>query len=95
MEDVICKKCGLVNDYSVKIKLPHHYAYCNGCSAFIKFVQHESPKFYFGKHKGTLISECTDVGYMEWAIGAGVVKGNIKAAIIHRLEMLERGKNNG
>jgi hypothetical protein len=94
MEDVTCKKCGLINDYSVKIKPPHHYAYCNGCESFIKFIPHDTPKFYFGKHKGTLISECTDVGYMEWVIGAGVVKGNIKTAILDRLDVLIK-KNGG
>ena len=88
MENIICKKCGLVNDYRVEFRGGHKCAWCNGCGSFLKNIAHKEPQFYFGKYKGLLISECTDVWYMEWAIKSGVVKGNIRQAIYDRLEIL-------
>ena len=38
--DVICQRCGTVNDYEVVLTPPPHYAkaICKGCDSFIKFL---------------------------------------------------------
>lgn len=95
MEEIVCKNCGLVNDYRFEFRSGHKCAWCNGCGKYIKNIAHSTPRFYFGKYKDVLISECTDIPYMQWIIGANVAKGNIKAAIIERVAFLEKGVNNG
>lgn len=88
MEAVICKKCGLVDDYSTEIKNGHKVATCNGCKSFIKNIPHQPPKFYIGKYKGQLISECTDKSYLQWFILNTNPKANIKEACIKKIAEL-------
>lgn len=69
MEDVICKKCGLVNDYEIIVKSGQQTAWCNGCSGYLKNIPYEAEaKMYFGKYAQAKISEINDLGYLEWAI---------------------------
>jgi hypothetical protein len=65
-EEIICKSCGVINDYTITIVGAHHKAVCNGCGKYIKFVHYAPPTFYIGKYKGTKVSECSDKEYMEW-----------------------------
>ena len=66
------QNCGLVNDYKVIVndnkQVKHYTAYCNGCDKYIKHIAYDEPKFYFGKHKGVLIKDCTDKQYIVWAL---------------------------
>jgi uncharacterized protein (DUF3820 family) len=78
MENVTCKKCGLIDDYSVTEKSGHKMAYCNGCNSFIKNIAHQPPYFYFGKYKGTRIDECWDIDYLGWCMKNNVLKGRHK-----------------
>lgn len=74
MEDVVCDKCGLVNDYNTNEKefkdgTIHREAVCNGCDTHIKFLpQLDKPKTYipFGKYKGKHTYQIDDVDYMRW-----------------------------
>lgn len=65
--DVICTKCGSVNDYTTRQNGPHTTAYCNTCTAYIKNIPSAKPTFYVGKFKGTAIEEVNDLGYLIWA----------------------------
>jgi hypothetical protein len=66
MQDVVCKNCGSVNDYTIVKKANNNCAYCNGCEKFIKNISYSVPKFYFGKYKGVAVSEVTDISYLNW-----------------------------
>jgi len=68
-KEVICKNCGLIDDFSITVKGNNHMAFCNGCRKFIKNVAYESPKLYIGQYKGKLVSEIKDKHYLEWYIG--------------------------
>jgi hypothetical protein len=94
MENITCKKCGLIDDYSITEKAGHKMAYCNGCYSFIKNIAHQPPLFYFGKHKGTRIDECWDINYLEWCIKNNVLKGFHKEVCQKRFLHLCNLENN-
>ena len=116
MEELVCKKCGLVNEYTVKPNGKHIEARCGGCNAHIKFLkqnkttfaklpsgrmsyqefkhnQAEKPEktpardfkmeFPFGKYKGDIISQCTDMGYLTWLI---LNLENLKGKVLFEIE---------
>lgn len=67
--EVICLKCGLVNDYNIIIKGDQVTAWCNGCTKFIKNIPYKQPTIYFGKYKDRLISSLIskeEVQYLYW-----------------------------
>lgn len=88
MDDVICRKCGLVNDFMIKENGSHKTAFCNGCGAYIKHLAYQEPQFFFGKYKGTKISECDDKGYLEWVLENTRQSERYKTAIQERIEKL-------
>lgn len=68
MEDIICKQCGSVNDYTVERKANNDVATCQ-CGAFIKNIPYQAPALYFGKHKGKAIKDYQtpdEVNYLHW-----------------------------
>ena len=83
--DIICKKCGSVNDYKTELKNSQNVAHCNGCGKFIKNIPYQKPKMYFGKYKDKFISDITDINYLDWVLRQNIVKGNNKQAIIDQL----------
>jgi hypothetical protein len=89
MENIVCKKCGAENDFSAELKGIHNVATCNKCNSFIKNIPYSQPKFYFGKYKDNLISECTDLNYLQWFLENTKPKANIKVATISRIETLK------
>jgi hypothetical protein len=82
---VICNKCGLVDNYRTELKNGQKVAHCNGCNSFIKNIPYQPAKFYFGKYKDTLISDCNDLQYCEWFLGNTNPKANIKLAVINKI----------
>jgi hypothetical protein len=76
MEDIICKRCGLVNDYyTVQVKM-HIKAMCNECNKYIKFIpQEQEVKLWFGKYKyrtiKSMVSE-EELNYLEWIKNGGI-----------------------
>lgn len=66
MEQLVCRKCGLIDSYTTEQKQNNLVAHCS-CGAFIKNIPTDPPKFYFGKYKGLEIERIDDVGYLEWA----------------------------
>jgi hypothetical protein len=83
--ELICKKCGSIDDYEIRNAGPHHTAYCNGCGAYIKHVAVNEPQFYFGKYKGELVSEITDKQYLEWCLGAVKLSKVMQDAVMERI----------
>jgi hypothetical protein len=37
-KDIICQRCGSINDYRTVVSGPHIKAICNGCDRYIKFI---------------------------------------------------------
>lgn len=67
--ELVCKKCGLVNDYRTEQKAHNKTAWCNGCDSFIKNIQYSDKQImYFGKYKGLEISSINEVSYLEWMV---------------------------
>ena len=91
-KDVVCQHCGLINDFRTIMKNGQKTAWCRGCDSFIKNIPYAPPMFYFGKYKGTKISECTDIQYLYWGLKKGLFKGGIKTAVEQRVEELDGGE---
>lgn len=68
MNDIICKQCGSIDDYSVERKANNNVATCNGCGRFIKNIPYSEPALYFGKFKGKPIKdfEGKEIEYLYW-----------------------------
>lgn len=88
MSDIICQRCGSVNDYREEIKGPHKTAICNGCDRYIKHLSQGNPTvLYFGKYKGRELSSLTsdeEKRYLEWLSGTNI-KAGLKEAIVNHL----------
>jgi hypothetical protein len=72
-EEIVCKRCGLMNDYRVEVSGPHQKAICNGCDQYIKFLPQIKGEFadhsimWFGKHKNKMLGDIpTD--YFRWCL---------------------------
>jgi len=90
MEDIICKNCGSVNDYTTEHSGPHLKAVCS-CGAFIKFLPQEQPKIWFGKYVRTPIKDIIDLSYLNWLVDNRIVKSSrINKAIESRIVELRR-----
>jgi hypothetical protein len=90
--EVICKRCGLVDDYRTEVAGPHIKAICNGCGRYIKFLSQgkQLTALPFGKYKGREIESMTqqqEVQYLYWIL-ANVAKLNqsLKDTITNHLK---------
>ena len=55
----------------------HHVkASCASCGRFIKFLPHDSLRFYFGRYRGLTIVEIArnDLSYLEWCLSENVLR---------------------
>lgn len=91
--NVICPKCGLINDYTITEKSGQQVCRCNGCNFFLG----NKPKEYygtsnmimpFGKYANIPIKEIEDVRYLEWLIENTKLSGVLHASIIDRINIL-------
>jgi len=91
MEEIICKNCGLINDYTSKQNGPHIEARCNGCGKHIKFLpQSTEPVIYFGKYSQSRICDITDLNYLEWLISkCTTLKPKLKEAAKKQIDKLK------
>ena len=89
MENVICNKCGLINDYRIEIKANNHTAWCNGCGSYIKNIGYSKPALFFGKYAGREIESMTtkdELQYLQWLIrNAKNLSEKIRIAITSHL----------
>lgn len=88
MKDIICKKCGVINNYRVEENATHKTAYCVDCGAYIKHLPRGDPEFYFGKYKGAKISDCKDKSYLLWVLENTKQSENYREAIISQINEL-------
>lgn len=68
MEDIVCKSCGTINEYTVERKANNDVATCKACGHFIKNIPYQKPMFYFGKYAGKPIEEFSgkEIEYLYW-----------------------------
>jgi len=87
--DVFCSYCKSEEIRTERISLAnggHHIkASCTPCGRFIKFLPHDLPRFYFGKHKGKNVTEVAsnDPSYLDWCLSENVIRnGRLKDAVM-------------
>lgn len=90
--NVVCPKCGLINEYRTEPAGVHTKAICNGCNSYIKFLpQGNPPTIHFGKYSGieisTMVSE-EEIKYLHWMLGENKFKGKLKTDIESHLMSL-------
>lgn len=71
--EIICQRCGSVNDYRTEMKAHNLVAYCNGCGNYIKNIPYAKPRMPWGKFKDEII-ELMDtpekIRYLHWLRGS-------------------------
>lgn len=95
-ENVICKKCGSENDYSIKEKSKQRVCRCNVCNNFLGCKPHELEikndfshvVIPFGQYKGEKINGLKD-SYLWWVYENVKIKGTLAAAIKQKLLIVE------
>lgn len=89
MEEIVCKNCGLVDDYSTEMKSGQNVATCNGCGNYIKNLpQGNPPQIYIGKYKGQFLHDITDTEYLIWAYKNWTMNPKMKNDILNRITEL-------
>jgi hypothetical protein len=71
LPDIVCQKCGVINDVTVTPKSNQWVATCNACGSFIKNVPHPDSEIaiWFGKYRGKLIKDYNipeEIDYLKW-----------------------------
>ena len=69
MEDIVCRKCGTINEYRVERKANNDVATCTACGSFIKNIPYSPPALYFGQFKGKPIEQYEtkrELDYLYW-----------------------------
>jgi len=78
--DAPCPTCKSKRVRTERISLPnggHHIkALCGRCGRFLKFISHDSPKFYFGRYKGETVVEvmAKDPSYLKWCLAKKILR---------------------
>ena len=82
MSEIICKKCGSIDDYSTTQRGIHRTAFCNVCGAYIKNLpQGKPPVLFFGKYKDREIASMLsgeEIRYLQWLTAQTFVKAKLK-----------------
>jgi len=72
MKDVICLKCGVINEFYTLQKNTQLTAWCSVCKSYIKNIpQGGEPTLHFGKYKDRTIASMIhkdEVSYLHWLI---------------------------
>lgn len=90
MEEVICKKCGVVNEYKTEKRGNHLTAFCSACGAYIKHIPHVEPAMFFSKkYPNMKISECEDLQYLKFVHDKIKLSKRYKEAFERRIDELE------
>ena len=91
MEELLCKKCGVIGIPNTEKKGPHLKAMCSSCGSYIKFIsQGKDYIFYFGKYKGETLKDVAakDSEYIVWCIE------NLDKKVSSRIEKAVNELNN-
>jgi hypothetical protein len=90
MQDIICPKCGSVNDYYTELKSNNNVARCLKCDTFIKNIpQGKEPTFYFGKYKDTKVKDIEDMPYLHWALKNVKLTSSMRLAVENQINYFE------
>lgn len=89
MNNIACKNCGLIDEYTEFESGPHIGARCNGCGSFIKWIpQNKDFVIPFGKHKGRELTSMTskeELSYLSWVSDQDWCKDGLKNKIQEHL----------
>jgi len=78
--DISCPHCNSSEIRTQRIPLAnsgfHLKAICAACGKFIKFIPHDSPKFYFGRYRGETVIEviAKDPSYLRWFLAKKILR---------------------
>lgn len=92
LEPIVCRKCGTEDNYRVEIKAHNQVAYCKGCGLFIKNIPYTEPTFYFGRYKGSKVSDLDskeDLQWLEWCLKTVNVTQRMRDAISEQIELIK------
>lgn len=90
MEEIVCKKCGVVNEYKTEYRGKHLTAFCTACGTYIKHIPHVEPAMFFSKkYPDMKISECEDLQYLKWVHEKIKLSNRYKEAVERRIDELE------
>lgn len=82
--EIVCNKCGTVNEYRTEKKSNNLVAYCTACDAYIKNLPYSEPALHFGKYNGSLIKDLNtaeELNYLHWAYQNVKLTENVRNAI--------------
>ncbi len=86
--DISCSHCNSSEIRTQRVPLPnggfHVKATCAPCGRFIKFLPHDSPRFYFGRYRGLTVVEiaANDPSYLKWCLRKNILReGRLKDAV--------------
>jgi len=87
MQDITCNRCGLINDYEIRLAGIHQTAYCKGCGSYIKHLPKEGKEIviYFGKFKGTALKDFNTKEHISWLNWALNNTTNFKPAEVEKI----------
>lgn len=90
-KDIVCQKCGTIDDFKVGKSGPNITARCNTCGYWITNLTTNQPVILnFGKYKGReVISLKSDeeIRYLQWLVETPNVKGRLKDAILKQIAL--------
>jgi|GEM_PF-2352903 hypothetical protein len=90
-EDVICQRCGSINDFTISKPSLHYKATCK-CGTYITNLSENKPSLlHFGKYKGRAIKSMStkeEIDYLNWGLSQGIFKGKLKKDIQERISEL-------
>ncbi len=89
--DVVCQRCGSVNDFQVQKPSIHYKAVCQ-CGCFIKNLPTNQPAvLYFGKYQGREVASMRsdeELRYLQWLVdNSNSLKGRVLEAIKYQLAL--------
>lgn len=89
--EIVCKKCGSVNNYRIEPRGIHRTACCNLCNSYIKHLPQGKPiTLFFGKYKERTIDSMVnkdEIEYLKWLSQKPDLKPNsLRDYILKHLE---------
>ena len=95
-EEVVCVRCGTVNEYDVSRSGDHIKATCQNCGKYIKFLKQniqggklkDDSLMPYGKHKGTKLANVPSE-YLRWMYENDKLNDALKEYVDENPEILD------
>ncbi len=91
-KNLICGKCGSVNDYNENLVNGQNVCRCNGCGNYFgnkpSDYIFEDVVIYFGKYSQSFVCEIEDSSYLVWLLIGDKIKGRLRLAVKEQLKIL-------